>query len=553
MTTINSTTDPSILTEPSTAIVRKYNAPRRLIMIALLLGWLFDWAFYDKSVGLSVLLYAGALVGALTYTGVAEDVRANRRSLWMLFSIAAFAIMAFVRANEFLTFLNVSAVLLLLMLYAYYFSAENILTQSIASYIIVPLKMMTMPWFSGFGVLSEARHVANDENAQPQVPIMPIIRGLLISLPILLIFTGLLISADIVFAQRLEAWFDAPNVSEILLRFILIGWISWLALGALAYSLTRGQSLLSAEQQAKVGIEAQEKPRFFALGFIESSIVLGMVNLLFGLFVSIQFAYLFGGLDNIKLDGFTFAEYARKGFFELVVVAMLVLVMLLVFKSITQTATPKQIRIFKGLNILMIGLVLVMLVSAFRRLSLYEWTYGFSELRLYAHVFIVWLGITLLWFVLTLWRDSERFAIGLFIAALGFVMTLNVINPDAFIVRQNWERFQLMEPFLDEEAATNTDSARVIRGVAVETARRNPNLILDVYYLRNLSNDAVPELIKIHNHANSSSQTAIQTDLITRGKWLVSWQAEQPWQAYHWGHNRALRLLSAEFDLAIFE
>ena len=53
-----------------------------------------------------------------------------------------------------------------------------------------------------------------------------------------------------------------------------------------------------------------------------------------------------------------------------------------------------------------------MLVSAFKRLLLYEMAYGFTEMRIYPHVFMIWLGLLLGWFLVTLWFKPGRFAIG---------------------------------------------------------------------------------------------------------------------------------------------
>jgi len=82
-----------------------------------------------------------------------------------------------------------------------------------------------------------------------------------------------------------------------------------------------------------------------------------------------------------------------------------------------------------------------MLVSAFKRLLLYEMAYGFTEMRIYPHVFMIWLALLLGWFLVTLWLRPGRFAIGVVIACLGFVATLNVMDVDAFIVRRNVERY----------------------------------------------------------------------------------------------------------------
>ena len=110
-------------------------------------------------------------------------------------------------------------------------------------------------------------------------------------------------------------------------------------------------------------------------------------------------------------------------------------------------------------------LVLVLLVSAWRRMALYEATFGYTELRLIVYVFMCWLGLTLVWFLLTLWLRPDRFAIGALLAVMGFVATLNLINPDAFIARQNLDRY--------EQSGD-----------------------LDAAYLASLSDDAVPELVR---------------------------------------------------------
>ena len=40
-----------------------------------------------------------------------------------------------------------------------------------------------------------------------------------------------------------------------------------------------------------------------------------------------------------------------------------------------------------------------------------------------------------------LWRRPDRFALGALLIVMGFVVSLNLINPDAFIVRQNMARY----------------------------------------------------------------------------------------------------------------
>src|SRR5690606_28461555 len=107
--------------------------------------------------------------------------------------------------------------------------------------------------------------------------------------------------------------------------------------------------------------------------------------LLFLFFVLVQFRYLFGGAGMIEVTpGLTYAEYARRGFFELVAASALVLPLLLVGDWLFDHRGPRDGWIFRALSLLLILLVLVVMASAFHRMRLYLGAYGMTEPRLYA-------------------------------------------------------------------------------------------------------------------------------------------------------------------------
>ena len=109
-----------------------------------------------------------------------------------------------------------------------------------------------------------------------------------------------------------------------------------------------------------------------------------------------------------------------------------------------------------------------MLVSAFQRLVLYEAAYGFSRLRAYTHVFLIWLGVLLVVVLaLEILRRERLFALVTLLASLGFAVSLTLLNVDGFIVRQN-------------------------------VARSAGGSALDVPYLASLSSDAVPALVSAY-------------------------------------------------------
>jgi hypothetical protein len=177
------------------------------------------------------------------------------------------------------------------------------------------------------------------------------------------------------------------------------------------------------------------------LGFTEAIVVLGSVNLLFAFFVGIQLRYFFGGQANIHLLGYTYAEYARRGFGELVVVALLSLLLYLGLVALAKRENPAQRWIFSAMGIALVALIAVILASAFQRLALYEGAYGFTGLRTYTHIFMIWLGILLLAVVgLEIAGVRRFFPLAALLAGLGFGVTLNLLDVDAFIVWQNVAR-----------------------------------------------------------------------------------------------------------------
>jgi hypothetical protein len=307
---------------------------------------------------------------------------------------------------------------------------------------------------------AEARGV--DSHSRPRLGwkrTWAVLRGVLIALPIVAIFAGLLSSADLVFADRLDEFiqlFRLERLPEYIFRtiYILAG----------AYALS-GAILHAGQKSRDEKLIGEEKPLVSPfLGFIETSVILGAVNLLFAVFVFIQVRYFFGGQTNIGLEGYTYAEYARKGFGELVTVAFISLLLFLGLSAIVKRETSARRWIFSALGLLLVGQVGVMLYSAFQRLLLYESAYGFTRLRTYTHVFMLWVGVLLaVVVVLDLLRKERRFALAMALAALGFAASLTSLNVDGFIVQQNIDR-----------AARGED--------------------LDVGYLASLSNDAVPAL-----------------------------------------------------------
>ena len=83
-----------------------------------------------------------------------------------------------------------------------------------------------------------------------------------------------------------------------------------------------------------------------------------------------QLRFPFGGRELVEQRvGLTYADYARHGFFELVVVAVLVLPLILAADAIADGTRRRQ-RLVRGIAVTLIALVGVVIASALQRLWL---------------------------------------------------------------------------------------------------------------------------------------------------------------------------------------
>ena len=501
--------------------------PWRFIAAGLVLGWLFDLLFYGKLPGISLLIFSLALLAALGLALRSEGARALRANLWLPVLLLFFAAMGFVRANGFLTFLNICAMLMLASLLAIYLTRRPAAEGGVIRLAWAPVQALGLSLWRGGGAVEQvARQDLGAARGSARRVAPAVLRGVLIALPVVVIFGALLASADLIFADLIHRVL-AQDLLEKLLRWgwrgVLILAVGFVALGGLAYAAGRPPA-----DESRVTVPTV--PRF--LGFLESAIVINAVNVLFFLFVLIQLPYLFGGRLNIAEGGFTYAEYARRGFGELVAVSVLVLGMLLALHAITRR-DGRQGLTFNISSTILVALTCVMLVSAFKRLLLYEDFYGFTEMRLYPHVFMVWLGLLLTWFVATLWLRPDRFAIGLLVAAFGFVATLDLLNPEAFIVRQNFARYQQQgeSAFWRGTDRNSDDYARI-----------------DAAYLAQLSDDAVPALIGIVDRLPDAERQVVDARLLSLGRQRYQHREWQQWQSFHLARWNAYRWLAARYD-----
>lgn len=483
------------------APARDLERPGDVLAAAGLLGLAFQLLFWGAVPGVSFPLFVAAALAAVWWSAQRHGVAAVPSSVALTATAGLLAGAVAVRAEPLTTVVNVLTVTGLLAVLVHAYGSDGWLRYGMRDWLLAALRLSGHEVTGAPGLLRAThRRRSSLRPGSGRGRAWQVVRGIAIAAPLVIVLATLLASADVVFASRLD-WFtlSVPGADEAVGRLLLALVAAYVAAGGLWHLLQRREEPVIAEQAI---------PR--VLGFVEAVIVLVSVGALFAGFVAIQLRYFFGGHDAL-IGGLTHAEYARRGFAELVVVAAVTLALHLALAGLTRRETPAQRWAFTALTAALTGLTLVILASAFQRLLLYEQAFGFTRSRTVAHAFMVWLGLLLVAVVvLELLGRVRLFLLVSIVAVVGFAATLNVVGVDALIARHNL--------------------ARAAQGAE-----------LDVAYLSRLSPDAVPVLAS----ALPELEPALAADVATAVVCIRDRAEGGDWRSWRLADARARAALDA--------
>jgi hypothetical protein len=484
-------------------------------LAAYIAAWFFDFLFWKKPSGVSFFIWTAVLLAAGYLLAWREGKRPSVLSVVLTILIAGFAAVLAWREEPLTRFVSILLTFGGMILLTATFLNGYWPWYRLRDYFVEFFKVIGGGFAGAVKLSSHPKDPPPLENSpRPSFwrRVLPVLRGVLIALPIVAVLGLLLSSADPVFGDWLKRILNLEKLPEYLFRLFYILIIGTFLVGVYLKALYP-----SGENARPEPNQPWFKP---FLGWTETGIILGAVDALFIAFVVIQVRYLFGGTANISETGYTYSEYARRGFGELVAVAVLSLGLYLSLATAARRESKASRVGFTVMAVLLMANVLVILASSLQRLMLYESAYGFSQLRTYTHVFIYWLaGLILVTIVLELLRRRGNFALAMLICVVGFGASLALMNVDGLIADQNINR------------AVNGEQ-------------------LDVAYLNSLSSDAVPTLIKRYQDPAlpSSLKDDLGSVLACREKDTEN-PAAQPWQGYQFGQAQAYRLLHENSDL----
>ncbi|MFL5496911.1 MAG: DUF4153 domain-containing protein [Gemmatimonadaceae bacterium] len=293
----------------------------------------------------------------------------------------------------------------------------------------------TIPFLAPFRVWRSSIQEAADTPRSVSSPrARSIIKGTLLSAPLVIILIALLGSADPVIrwtTDWLAAWLPDWTFPPRLLFF------------AFLLSITLGANSLAARQLTANLPAIPRITRPWTVGITEQRMVLWSAAVVLWIFVLLQISYLIHPPPAVLNSGVTFADYARRGFGEMSFAVTIVGAIILILEYTRPIdASEADRRTLKRLEFALVIALELVLLSAFRRVILYEQAYGFTTARLIAQAYMVGMGAALIALALEIWRGTISIAFARRVAeiALGVLTILVFWNYDDWIVNRNVDR-----------------------------------------------------------------------------------------------------------------
>ena len=337
--------------------------------------------------------------------------------------------------------------------------------------------------------------------------------GAVIAIPILLIAAGLLSSADAVFRKMTTDfvnWIRPGNVFNVVFRIAFLFFAS--------YALTA--CLCKRSIREKVRDHRNGEP-------VLAITIMSLLSLLYLLFSGIQIFGLFLGKMQLP-DGYTYAQYAREGFFQLLSVSILNLILVLVCLSFF-----KESKVLKAVMTIMSLCTFVMIASSAMRMIIYIRYYYLTFLRIFvlwmlAVLFVMFIGV-----MISIYRESfPLFRYGV-VAVTILYLVLSFSHPDYVIARVNIAN----APGADGKGWTESEAQDYGNDFFAGPFFRGSEYS-DYDYLCGLSADAAPAMIPYMESLGydlSAYKLEYPIDIMDSTGWWSSYQQEG-FGYYYLGH-----------------
>lgn len=397
----------------------------------------YTFCMHKNDAGIAFLFFIIATIAYLTAVLKKVDRKMKKGSIFYLAAMVLLAVSTFCTDDARIIFFNKCGIFLLvvsLMLRTFYQTSEWGLgkyLQSIVFQVFGSLDELDSPF-------SAASNYIRTEGKEKK-NLWYALLGVLVAVPFLLVVVALLSSADVFFGQMTNTLLNAIN-AETVVGVVARTLIAFFGTYLMVAYLCR-HSLSETVTDHRHG-----EP-------VLAITVTGMLTAVYLLFSGIQIFGLFLGKLQLP-QGYTYAQYAREGFFQLLAVSILNLILVLAGMSFF-----KESKALKGVLTVMSLCTFIMIASSAMRMIMYVSTYDLTFLR----ILVLWtLGLLTLLFIgvlVSIFREKfPLFRYSIVIVTILY-LGLSFSHPDYIIASVNVRKQTVDYKYLERLSA---DAAPVL-------------------------------------------------------------------------------------------
>ena len=403
-----------------------------IFICGIILSLLQSILFWEKEPGISVMLFVISVLVGLIYLMYKDKKVENKKAFLLAIPITLLSATYFIYHNTLFQTMNVLIIVMLTIIMCIYATRLHVKIQELLTKAI---ELLAGTFESIRDVIDSLKHkftkkedIENEKSEKRK----QILKSFIYAIPVVFIVFLLLMSADSIFANIFENIFGefknifmAENFVMFCLRICIIVIFFFIFSGFLVNLLKKDTMFNSENEEKMVEIHIEK---------MTLNMILTILNIFYFMFSIIQFTSLF---SNIHTNDFDYATYARQGFFQLMIISLINIVMIVLAKVNKGNISNYT----KGMSMLTLLFTIVILLSAFFRMNLYEKAYGYTYLRLFVYYilateFILILPIGL--WILDKKIDIVKWTIG--IVTIMYVI-LNFSNIESTIAKRNVDRY----------------------------------------------------------------------------------------------------------------
>lgn len=405
-----------------------------IIGISAFLAILQSILFWDKEPGISVFIFVLACILYLIYILSKNKKIVNKKALIFVIPIILLSSTYFIFNNELFNILNIFVIVALGIIMCVYLCKPK----TKWSEFLKKIGYVFGGMFESVSDVIDTFKIPEDKKDNESLEkVKKIGKSLLITIPIILVVVLLLMSADQVFEGIFDKVFlDLSEVLSLdgiikLLSRLSVILITFLLCGGFIVNLVKDNTMFTKEDEdTKISVKFEN---------LTINMILTILNIIYLIFSFIQITNLFMNTSNDP--NFDYSSYARQGFFQLMFVSFINFVILTVANINKIEKTESQKIYNKIMSLLIILFTLIIIVSAFYRMNLYQEIYGYTYLRIFVDfVLISEVLISIPIIIYLLGKKIDILKSGIIIASFMFVL-LNFMNIDNFIAEKNIDRY----------------------------------------------------------------------------------------------------------------